>query len=201
MSSKRVAIYTRVSTDDQTTANQDVALQVPASIYGWKVIKTYEDHAVSGSIPPMQRPGMRQLLQAVHTGKVDMIAVYEISRLGRNTLDVLNLANELKRYKVDLYIHTLNIDTSNPYGELIFTLMAALAQMEKKQTLVRIHAGIARAKLHGTKSGKPIGRPRADDTLITQIHALRAEGKGIHTIRKQLGCGVKLIQSVIQGNR
>jgi DNA invertase Pin-like site-specific DNA recombinase len=192
---KRVAIYTRVSTDGQTTSNQDLALELPTQLHGWKVTKTYKDHAVSGSIHPRKRPAMQQLLHAIKCGKVDMVAVYELSRLGRKTLDVLELANEFKRYSVDLYIHTMNIDTSSPYGEMIFTLMAGLAQMERAQLVERTKSGMERARLQGTKSGKAIGRPTiTDPDLQAKVIQLRQQGKGYNSIASQLGIGSSTVR-------
>jgi DNA invertase Pin-like site-specific DNA recombinase len=195
---KRVAIYTRVSTDDQTTANQDIALQAAPIIQTASKVKTYSDHATSGSIATHKRPAMRQLMDDIQAGKVDKVAIYEVSRIGRSTSDVLAFADLLKRFGVDLYIHTINIDTSAAGGYMVLTMLAAVAQLERDQLIQRIHAGITRAKLQGTKSGKPIGRAKlAEPATVDQVIDLKNQGIGINKIATQLRIGSSTVRRIL----
>ena len=105
--------------------------------------------------------------------------------------------SELQASGVDLYLDRQGIDTTTPGGKALFQMMGVFAEFERTMIQERIHAGLARAKKHGTKSGKPAGRPRINDKKRRAILAARKAGKSINKITKELGVGSSAVQRVL----
>ena len=157
---KTAAIYARVSTrNGQTTENQLRELRAVARRHGWKIVATYTDDGISGAKGREQRPGLDDLLKGVARKEFDVVAAWSVDRLGRSLQDLIGTLNELKAKDVDLYLHKQGLDTSTPAGKAMFQMLGVFAEFEREIIAERIHAGLARAKEQGTKSGKPIGRP------------------------------------------
>jgi DNA invertase Pin-like site-specific DNA recombinase len=93
--SKRVAIYLRVSTSEQTTTNQRRELQAVARRHGWSVVQVFEDAGISGTKDRKGRPALDALLKAVARREVDMVAAWSVDRLGRSLSDLLDFLREL----------------------------------------------------------------------------------------------------------
>src|SRR5580658_6223231 len=98
--SKRVAVYLRVSTGEQTTTNQRLELEAWADRCGHEITDVYEDHAVSGAKSSDQRPALSRLLKDAVRRRFDMVAVWSVDRLGRSLTDLLNTLQALKQSKV-----------------------------------------------------------------------------------------------------
>lgn len=167
--------YARVSTDTQSLESQLLALTkagIPAD-------RTAVDDAVSGTVPALERPGMQDLLS--HVRKGDTVVAYSLSRLGRSTLDVLGLLQELERRGVAFRSVTEALDTSTPMGRMMLTVMAAFAQLEREMLVERTRAGMAVAKAKGRCQGRveTPGRREAVDALL-------AEGKTIAEVARAL---------------
>ena len=97
---KRVALYLRVSTDEQTTANQRRELEAVAAHKGWIVTKVFEDVGVSGAKGRDKRPGFDAMLKAVTRGEVDLVAAWAVDRLGRSLQHLIETLSELQAAKV-----------------------------------------------------------------------------------------------------
>ena len=93
---KRVAMYLRVSTDGQTTENQRLELERIAEHSGWRIVGTYEDHAISGSKGRDKRPGLDAALKAPMRGEYDVLAAGHVDRLGRSLPDLVSTLQELE---------------------------------------------------------------------------------------------------------
>src|SRR4051794_13745001 len=102
---KRVAVYTRVSTDGQTTENQLAELNAAADRLGWTVIGVFTDHGISGAKGREQRPAFDQLLRSVTRREVDVVAAWSVDRLGRSLQDLVGFLSEIRARNVDLYLH------------------------------------------------------------------------------------------------
>lgn len=140
--------YARISTDTQDISNQ--ALQVEQA--GFKVDAYYEDVGVSGTLPATQRKGFKQMMSALQAG--DTVITVEVSRIGRNTSDVLDIVAKLTKMNVKLRILNFSgIDLCSPMGELVLTVMAACATFERSLLIERTNAGLARAKSDGKLLG------------------------------------------------
>jgi DNA invertase Pin-like site-specific DNA recombinase len=188
-SAKRVAIYLRVSTSEQTTANQRRELQVVAKRHGWSVVQVFEDAGISGAKGRNERPALDAMLKAVARREVDMVAAWSVDRLGRSLTDLLDLLRELHAKGVDLFLHQQGLDTSTPSGRAMFQMMGVFAEFERAIIRERVLSGIARAKAEGVT----LGRPSLEDSnagKVTAIKAALAEKKGIRRIARELQTGV-----------
>ena len=162
---KRVAIYLRVSTSEQTTGNQRHELEAVAARHGWNVVEVYEDAGISGAKGRDQRPGLDALLKAVARREVDMVAAWSIDRLGRSLQDLLSFLGELHAKGCDLYLHVQGLDTSTPSGRAMFQMMGVFAEFERAMIQERVKAGLARAKaskrrVRGKARRQSVGRKR-----------------------------------------
>ena len=122
---KRAVLYLRVSTIDQTTANQERELQEVATRMGCEIVKVYKDHGISGAKGRDKRPGFDRLLKDATARKVDMIAAWSVDRLGRSLQHLVGFLNELQALGCDLYLHQQALDTSTPSGAPCFRCAAS----------------------------------------------------------------------------
>ncbi len=150
------ALYSRVSTSDQTIANQQLALRAHARARGWDAME-YSD-VISGA--KNKRPGLDALLAAVRRRQVDAVVVVRLDRLARSIHHLLALSRELEELGVALVVTEQAIDTTTSVGRLMFAMLGAIAAFERDLIRERVQAGLRRARQQGTRSGKAIGRPR-----------------------------------------
>ncbi len=185
---KTAAIYARVSTrNGQTTENQLRELRAVAQRNGWEVVAVYTDNGVSGAKGRDQRPGLDDLLKGVARREFDVVAAWSVDRLGRSLQDLIGTLNELRAKEVDLYLHKQGLDTSTPAGKAMFQMLGVFAEFEREIIAERIHAGLARAREQGTKSGNPIGRPEKFGRVRRKAISLNEEGLGTRRIAERLG--------------
>lgn len=184
ISQQRVAIYARVSTLDkgQDPETQLMALREYAGHRGFEIMAEYIDYA-SGRRE--DRPRYRALLEAVRKRQLDVVLVWRYDRFARSTHALVNALKEFHRLGVDFISYQENVDTTTPQGELIFTIMASLAQFESTLISERVKAGMARAKAQG----KRISRAPISKKLQSRIAVLHEQGISISQISKQLGIG------------
>ena len=193
----RVAIYTRVSTDSQTTENQLRELRAMAKREGHQVVAEFTDPGISGAKGRDKRPGLDKLLDGVTCREFDKVMAWSVDRLGRSLQDLLTFIGELKAKGVDLYLHQQHLDTATPAGKAMFQMCGVFAEFEREIIRERVNAGLARAKAEG----KTLGRPRRDDPkLLAKIRKLRKQKVGILKIAKQLGIGTSTVQRIVSAN-
>ena len=160
MTQRTVALYLRVSTDDQTVENQRQALTEACERRGWRVAAEYVDAGISGAKGRCDRPGFDRLHKAIVRGKFDVVAAWSVDRLGRSLQDLVTFLGELHGTGCDLYLDRQGVDTSTPAGKAMFQMLGVFAEFERSLIVERVRAGIARARTAGTKSGKAFGRPK-----------------------------------------
>lgn len=194
---KRVALYLRVSTDSQTTDNQRLELEAVAERMGWNIVGVFEDAGVSGAKGRDKRPQFDALCKGATRRQFDMIMSWSVDRLGRSLQDLVGFMGDLQGGGVDLYLHQQALDTSTPSGRAMFQMCGVFAEFERGMIRERVNAGLARAKEKGTRSGKAFGRPKAGADVEERIRTLKAEGKGMLKIAKEVGCGVSVVQRVL----
>ncbi|MBB1518943.1 recombinase family protein [Aquipseudomonas guryensis] len=172
-------IYARVSTNDQDPEAQAAFLKA----------KYAYDHVVEDvfSGTTTDRPRFKKLLAELKEG--DTLIVREVSRLGRSSVEVLSLAEDLKKRKVRLQIDNLGIDVTTPAGEMVFTMMAGMAKMERELMLERQRIGIEKAK----REGKYTGRKALNPALVSTAKKLVAEGMAKPAVAKQLNMGLSTL--------
>jgi DNA invertase Pin-like site-specific DNA recombinase len=157
----RVAIYLRVSTTEQTTDNQRLELERWAAARGHTVVEVYEDQGISGANGRDKRPAFDRLLKDATRRKFDVLAAWNVDRLGRSLQHLCETLNELHGAGCDLFLHQQGIDTSTAAGRAMFQMLGVFSEFERAMLRERVFAGLARARTKGTRSGKAIGRPRA----------------------------------------
>ena len=186
---KRVAIYLRVSTTEQTTNNQRRELEAVAGRHSWTVVEVFEDADISGGKGREARPGLDALMTAVSRRDVDMVAAWSVDRLGRSLVDLLDFLRELHAKDVDLFLHQQGLDTSTPSGRAMFQMMGVFAEFERAMIRERVLAGLARSRSDGTT----LGRRRIEETDEKKVQAIRkarAKGTGVRRIARDFGVGV-----------
>jgi DNA invertase Pin-like site-specific DNA recombinase len=196
---RRAALYVRVSTLDQTTANQERELWTVADRLGCEIVKVFKDHGISGAKGRDKRPQFDALCKAVTRREIDLVMAWSVDRLGRSLQDLVQFLSELHASGVDLFLHQQGLDTTTPVGKAMFAMMGVFAEFERSMIQERVRAGIARAKAHGTKSGKPIGRPRTSRSKVEEIAKALRDGIGIHRIAAQVGVGIGTVQRIRDG--
>ena len=184
----KTAIYARVSTEDQTTDNQSLVLEEVAKKMEWDVVETFTD-IISGA--KGKRQGLDGLMRAVRRNEVDMVMVWDVSRLGRSLSHLVTLLEEFHAKKVELYFHQQGLDTTTPSGKAMFGMMGVFAEYERGMISERVHAGLQRAR----SQGKRLGRPPVTPLQVQKIRKLRQEGLSLRKIAKKVGLSVGKVHS------
>ena len=195
MGSPRVAIYARVSTSSQTTANQLAELERVAALRAWTIVETFQDDGISGAKGRSERPALDRMLKDAVRGRFDLIAVWSIDRLGRSLQHLIETVNQLQSVGVDLYMHQQAIDTTTPAGKLAFSIFGAFAEFERSLIRERAKAGLDRAKRNGTKLGRPTN---LNSSVAAAITALRAKDHSIRKIAAHLRVGTGTVYKVLR---
>jgi DNA invertase Pin-like site-specific DNA recombinase len=182
MKAKRIAVYGRVSTDGQSHASQlrEVSAYVRRR---WPKAKITE-YLDKASGARFSRRGLDDLMTHVRQGRVDVLVVYKLDRLGRSLQHLAQLIGEFEAHGTALVATSQGIDTSesNPAGRLQMHVLAAVAEFERSVIRERINAGLAAARERGVK----FGRPRTLHKYITVVTALRRKGTSGRKIARKL---------------
>lgn len=178
MKNKRVALYFRCSTIQQNLEIQTSDLRKYAEVRGFEVVKEYSDFGVSGAKD--RRPALDQLMKDARKRRFDIVLVWRLDRLGRNTRHLLTLFEELEGLQISLVSHQEAIDLSSSLGRVIATVMSALAAFERDLIRERVVAGIENAK----NKGRVLGRPKSINKDL--VRKLRNEGRTYRQIASAL---------------
>ena len=190
--SKRIALYLRVSTTDQTVENQHRELQAVAERHGWNVVAVFTDAGISGTKGRDKRPGYDELCRGIARREFDQVAAWSIDRLGRSLQELVGLLGELHAKGVDLYLHQQGIDTGTPAGKAMFQMMGVFAEFERAMIVERVKAGLSRAR----SQGKRLGRRPVGIDVVERIREQLATGAGILKTAKALGVGTGTVHRV-----
>ena len=179
---KRVALYARVSTLDkgQDPETQLIQLRQYAQYRNFEVIGEFVDYA-SGTT--QDRVQYRLMMDAAKKRVIDVVLVWRYDRFARSTQALVNALKEFQSLGIDFISYQENIDTTSPTGELVFHVMASLAQFESSLISQRVKAGMERARAQG----KNIARPRLPIEQQQKIYELQKKGLSMNKISKQLG--------------
>lgn len=184
----RVAIYARVSTanNGQDPTMQTRELQEYAARRGWTVAGEYVDIGISGT--KEKRPELDRLMQDAHRRRFDAVVVWKFDRFARSVSHLLRALETFKAQGIEFVSFSEQLDTSTPAGKLVFTVLGAVAELERSLIVERVKAGLRNAKA----KGRSLGRPRKIvDT--GRVASLRAQGLGWKRIATQMGLGVGTI--------
>jgi DNA invertase Pin-like site-specific DNA recombinase len=194
----RAALYLRVSTDEQTTAQQETALREAAKRAGHDIVEVYCDQGISGAKGRDKRPAFDKLHKDAARHRFDIVMAWSVDRLGRSLQDLVAFLSELQALKIDLFLHQQGLDTSTPGGKAMFQMMGVFAEFERAMIQARVKAGMQRAKERGTKSGKAIGRPRIPERKRIAIReAYEAGGVGMRGIAERFDVSLGTVQSAL----
>jgi DNA invertase Pin-like site-specific DNA recombinase len=199
---KRAALYVRVSTTNRATRNQAVFEQNPevqeqplrqmAEQRGWSVVLVYSDR-MSGA--KADRPSLQALMQDARRGAFDVVVVWRFDRFARSIEQLVLALAEFRTLGIDFVSSQEALDTSTPMGKAMFTIIGAMAELERNVIRERIVAGLEHAKTHGTKSGFAVGRPRTvfDRARVVE---LRAAGRSWRETAAALAVSVRTVRRV-----
>ena len=191
----RVAIYVRVSTDEQTVAPQLDGLREYAALRQLEIVATYVDEGVSGA--KAKRPGLDRLLEDAHRRRFDAVAVWRLDRLARSVRHLVNLAGDFEALGIDLIVLDQSIDTGTSAGRFLFHTLAAVGELERDLIRERTLAGVSAARKRGVR----FGRPRSlDAQQRARVQRLRASGRTIRAIAEQVGVSKSLIAKELSTN-
>src|ERR1700736_868131 len=191
----RMAIYARVST---TNHGQDVTVQTRdleqfAEARGWSMVDAYIDTGVSGAKD--SRPELNRLMADAHKRKFDVIAVWKFDRFARSVSHLLRALETFNALGIAFVSLSEQMDTTTPTGKMVFTVLGAVAELERSLIAERVRAGLRNARA----KGKTLGRPRVALDR-TRISRLRAAGRSIREIADELGYSRSLVHKTL-GNR
>lgn len=201
----RACAYLRVSTASKTRRgdvnvfDQDPAVQEQPLLdliaqRGWTLYRVYSDR-VSGA--KERRRGLEALMADARRGLFDVVVVFRFDRFARSVKQLVLALEEFHSLGIDFVSHQEALDTATPIGKAMFTIIGAMAELERSIIRERVLAGIEYAKRNGTKSGKAIGRPRAIFSR-DEAQTLRAQGMSFRKIAAKLGAGEGTIRRAIQ---
>jgi len=168
-----IAIYARVSTDEQSVQTQIDECLAYARARGWRA-EIFRDEGISGS--QRSRPEFDKMLERAKAGEFGAVMVWRFDRASRSTQHLLQLLKELSEMKVDFISLRENIDTSTAVGKLMFTMVSAFAQFERDLISDRTKAAMKRLK----SEGKQVGRAQVIDR--NRIRFLSRCGKSVREI-------------------
>ena len=154
----KAAIYARVSTDEQHTENQLIDLRRYCEAKGWQIYREFVDEAFSGARE--RRPALDQLLADARRRRFDAVLCWRLDRLGRSLRHLVLLVEDLQAAGITFVSLNEGIDLTTPSGRLQLHILAALAEFERSRIKERVRAGLARARAHGKRLGRPrVHRP------------------------------------------
>lgn len=205
----KAVIYTRVSTNDQTTSRQINDL---SKVEGFSVVKIFSENISGFSKSMEERKGLQDMFRYVEKNIIECIMVSEVSRLGRNTVECLSLINDLEKKGILLYIHNLGCTIGKDEGQdsiftkLIVTIMADLARMESEQLSQRIKSGIRNRKEKGLHTGRKVNSTESKERFLSKhkdIQKYLSKGRSYSEITKLTGAApytISKVKKALAGN-
>ena len=193
---KRAVLYLRVSTIDQTTANQERELREVAKRMGCEIVRVYKDHGISGAKGRDRRPEFDRLLRDAAQRKFDVVMAWSVDRLGRSLQDLVGFLSELHALHIDLFLHQQGLDTTTPGGKAMFQMMGVFAEFERAMIAERVRAGLRRAKDEGKRLGRPRIAPELEKRIQTALNERKRTGEGVRGIAKRFGVDPSTVQRI-----
>lgn len=190
----RAAIYARVSTNNgQDPTMQTRELQEYCEHREWELFDQYVDAGVSGAKD--SRPELNRLLADAHKRRFDAVVVWKFDRFARSVSHLLRALETFQALGIEFVSLTEGVDTSTPAGKMVFTVLGAVAELERSLICERVKAGLRNARA----KGKRIGRPKAvfDGS---QIARLREQGLSWLVIAETLGVGEGTVRRLAQAS-
>ena len=200
----KAVIFARVSTSVQEYDRQVNELTMLANVNGWSVESVFAEK-ISGAKVNAERSELLNMINYVEVNHIDKVLVTELSRLGRDTLQVLEVIEMLNGKGISLYIQNYNIETLtkegkvNAMSQFLITILAEVARMERKTIRERVESGYKNFRANGGKVGRKIGstksRERKQEEYAKVIRSLKA-GKSIRDTAIICGVSISTVQRI-----
>src|SRR5271169_2619703 len=187
----RIAIYARVSTKDQSCELQVRDLRSYCTARGFDLVREYVDVGQSGTKD--SRPELNKLMDDARKRQFDAIVVWRFDRFARSTKHLLTALEEFRSLGIQFISYQENIDTSSALGQALFTIVSAVAQLERDLIRERVSAGIRNWRANGKKLGRPRRIVNADELL-----RLKTAGASLRQIAEALGIGYGTVRTRLQ---
>lgn len=201
-------IFVRVSRKDQDYQRQLQDLRAIAASMNLVVVREIAEK-ISGAIRNQQREGIQELLSLAHQRKIDKVLVQEVSRLGRSTVEVLQVVEELTDLGVSIYVQNFGIETlkqgrngelhRNPVAQFLFTMLAEFARLERETLRERILSGMEEARRKGKKIGRPEGSQKQLQNYLKDYPSVvrnLKQGLSLRQTAKVCGVAVNTVRKV-----
>jgi len=200
----RVIIFSRVSTSIQDNQRQIDELKEYSQKMNFDVIRVFEEK-ISGGKKNEERPILMEMIQFVKDNQIDKVLCWEMSRIGRNTIEVLKTIELLNENHISLFIKNYNIETLNekcevnPLTQFLLQILISISQMERSQIRQRIKSGYDNFRKKGGKVGRKIGFTKDKETLLNQhkdvVKYLR-QGQSVRNTMKLTGKSSGTVQKI-----
>lgn len=198
---KKVVIFARVSTSIQDYDRQVNELTTLTSTRDWQIEGVFAEK-ISGAKKNTDRTELKRMIEFVEANNIDKVIVTELSRLGRDTLQVLEVIELLNSKGISLYIANYGIETLttegkvNPMSQFLITILAEVARMERKTIKERMDSGYNNYRANGGKVGRKVGYKKSENDMLEQ-YAVEVKylkkGLALRTISKLTGTSVNTI--------
>ncbi len=198
----KTVIFARVSTNVQEYDRQINELTVLAKLNGWSVEAVFAEK-ISGAKSNKERTELLNMVSYVEGNHINKVLVTELSRLGRDTLQVLEVIQMLNEKGISLYIQNYNIETLtkdgkvNAMSQFLTTILAEVARMERKTIRERVESGYKNYRANGGKVGRKIGYKKTEETIreqYTEEIKLLKKGYSLRNISKITGTSINTIR-------
>jgi DNA invertase Pin-like site-specific DNA recombinase len=188
----RAAIYARVSTSNngQDPSVQTREIREYCERRGWQIAGEYVDAGISGAKD--SRPELNKLMADAHRRRFDAVVVWKFDRFARSVSHLLRALENFNALGVGFVSLSEQIDTSTPTGKMVFTVLGAVAELERSLIGERVRAGLRNARAKGTR----LGRPRIS-VDASRVARLRAEGRTVREIAVTLGVSRSLVHKTL----
>lgn len=200
----KVIIFSRVSTNFQDYARQTNELKEYAGIMNWNVIGVFEEK-ISGAKKNEERPILSDMIQFIKSNQVDKVLCWELSRIGRNTIEVLKTIQLLNENCISLYIKNHNLETLNdkceinPMSQFMVQILTSVSEMEKTTTRQRIKSGYDDFRKSGGKVGRKLGSIKSEESILNEnkeVVKLLRQGYSVRKVMKLADKSSGLVQKV-----
>lgn len=183
----KIALYARVSTDGQDPEVQLQALRAHATNRGWSIVEEFVDQGYSGA--KERRPALDRMMKAAWAGKFQAVLVWRFDRFARSVKHLIKALEDFRSLNVNFISLQEQFDTSTPIGHAMFTIIGAMAQLERDIIRERVRAGLDKAKKCGVRLGRPVSQAK-----VYEIVALKQQGLSLPEIGKRLRCSRSTIK-------
>lgn len=200
----QVVAFCRVSTSIQEYERQSNELVTLANSKGWKLEATFAEK-ISGAKKNTERKELMKMVEYVKTHNISKVLVTELSRLGRDTLQVLQVIELLNKEGISLYIQNYNIETLteegkvNPMSQFLITILAEVARMERKTIRERVESGYHNFRANGGRVGRKIGYRKSNEEMkeqyVEEIRLLK-KGYSLRNVQKLTSTSINTLRKV-----